>query len=127
LLPFSCKRTHRRWVLHENVLDLYCERRADAREGINHKANQRAVAKAGGRHHVDAVDAGSDVQRCHLRDRRNPGNLAPIQEFPRRLRVRSARVSSTDVGGEEFEKAGLRLGAGDSDKNGGLIDTERDG
>ena len=41
-------------VLHVNVLDLHRERRADAREGIDHQADQGAVAQADWRRDVDA-------------------------------------------------------------------------
>jgi hypothetical protein len=42
-------------ALHIDVLDLHRERRAEAREGIDHEADQGVVAKADRRCHVDAV------------------------------------------------------------------------
>ena len=49
-------------VLDVDVLDLHRERRADPRERIDHEADQRAVAKADRRRHVDRVE-----QRARLR------------------------------------------------------------
>ena len=42
-------------VLHSDVLDLHRERRANARERIDHEADEGAVAKADGRCHVATV------------------------------------------------------------------------
>jgi hypothetical protein len=50
-------------VLHVNIFDLHRERRADAREGIDHLADQCPVAQTRLRGHIDAVE-----QYARLRD-----------------------------------------------------------
>jgi hypothetical protein len=48
-------------VLHEHVLNLHGERRADARERIDHEGNQGAVAQAGRRRRL-----GLDAERSWI-------------------------------------------------------------
>ena len=43
-------------VLRIHVLDAHADRRADAREGIDHQADERAVAEADDGRGVDRVD-----------------------------------------------------------------------
>ena len=50
-------------VLDVGVLDLHRERRADPRERIDHEADQRAVAQADRRRHVDRVEQGARLRR----------------------------------------------------------------
>ena len=76
---------------------------------------------------AELLDVGRDMQRPHVDDRGDAGALAPGQKFPRRLRIGAARILVADVGGEEFEEAGLRAISCRLNKDRKLPDTERGG
>ncbi len=64
-------------VLHENVLDLHRQSGADPREGIDHQSDQSAVAQAGRRRHINAVEKRARLDRIEHR------RLAGLDHMPR--------------------------------------------
>ena len=76
LPPFSCKRTHSRRFCVIDVLDAHPDRRADAREGIDHQADQRAVAQADDGRRVDRVDELARLGRVEHRRLAAPHDVA---------------------------------------------------
>jgi hypothetical protein len=81
-------------VLHVNIFDLHREHRADAREGIDHQADQGAVAQTRLRGHVDAVE-----QDARLRDIEHR-RLADFDDVLRAAHARR-RIGRHNLAGHE--------------------------
>lgn len=63
-------------VLHVNIFDLRNQHRANPREGIDHEANQGAVAQADWRSRIDAVEQDARFLRVE------PPRLANFDDVP---------------------------------------------
>jgi hypothetical protein len=77
-------------VLDEHVLDPAGQRRADPREGVDHQRDQRAVAQANARRHVDRVEQRARLGRVEHRRLAGPRAM-------RRPAHRHRRVGGHDL------------------------------
>ena len=111
-------------VLRIHVLHAHADRRADAREGIDHQADQRPVAEADDRRRVDRVDQLPRLRRIKHRRLAAPHDMArpahgggginrhdladdkPVEQMPQRRQAqlrgrRGARLLQLlDIGGD---------------------------